>query len=176
MQYYNNEGWIGEGAGSQSATGYKPDIFNQTSSTYAEIKPYSNPGIADAETAMDNYSDAFTSANKFAPDGFQPDGTWNPPYSVNVLDPESGQMVEIYLYNEDGVIFYTDSVEQAYDWQLAGADGAETIEDFTEEAPPSIGEAFDAAEELPEFIEGFDTCELSVSLATADIDGMMGAP
>ena len=119
-QYFDRNGWL-RGLGYTRGTSFrKPDIFNVSTFSYLEIKPFSYAGIAAADIAMTLNELAYglkvpyyTGAN---PNGaFFADGLWEPPTTLKA----GGDLY--FLTNIDGVIFYTNIAEEAREIAAAAA-------------------------------------------------------
>ncbi|WP_238385012.1 RHS repeat-associated core domain-containing protein [Hahella chejuensis] len=77
----------------------KPDILDIQNKRYAEVKPLSISGIASGTTQMKAYDSAYGKFGLSREIGFFP-------------APTSVQGTEVYFFNSDGVIFYTDDDDE----------------------------------------------------------------
>ena len=79
----------------------KPDIFDFTQQTFAEIKPLSPSGVASGKIQIALYARAFGPTGVWQHAPFVPDILWAP--NPTLVD---GRYVK--FFNSQGVIFYTD--------------------------------------------------------------------
>ena len=82
----------------------KPDIFNGPALRYAEIKPLSFKGIAEAWIQIEAYDKAYGKL------GFSRETSWPPTFTGAFL---AGNW--IVYFNIDGIIFYSDAVDDIKD-------------------------------------------------------------
>ena len=84
----------------------KPDILNARKKTYVEIKPLSISGIGKAGFQMAVYGVSLGAV------GYRPEREWQPiPPLVAIKDTSTGTPTAVIVFNVEGVLFYTDSVD-----------------------------------------------------------------
>jgi RHS repeat-associated protein len=106
-----------------SLTSYlKPDIQNDYSKTYLEIKPLSTSGIVKGEAKI------LLDASVYTWMGYSPEPGWKP--SSPFITVGSQQML---IFNCAGVVFYTDAVDNAED--LLGALTFQALKDVIKRNP-----------------------------------------
>jgi RHS repeat-associated protein len=106
--------------GSKSWTS-KPDIFNRTQRSYAEIKPNTFRGKKDGTDQLNAYSDAFRTF------GYKPEPTW--PVAPRMLS-FNGLVVSYWHDDLPGLILYG---AEARDRQMVPAFVRQAIESYSEE-------------------------------------------
>jgi hypothetical protein len=159
----------------------KPDILDVFRFKYAEIKPFTLYGITTGFLQIEKYDRVYgPGALNYSRDTSWPGGGFN----FTVVNG-----VELFFWNVDGIIFYTDQTEEADELEdsVKNEESAlkelENLEENTNEADESIE---DSAEDQVGDIEGeaageaedvglVDNADLGAELGIDVLDGLEGA-
>jgi YD repeat-containing protein len=95
-------------------TSLKPDIFDAANDGYAEIKPLSFPGITGGLVQILTYDRAY-GENGFLHLGYHRITNWPVSPTLATVVAADGETDEIAYFNVDGLIFYTNLVEDYED-------------------------------------------------------------
>jgi hypothetical protein len=162
----------------------KPDIFDVFNHKYAEIKPFSFRGVTTGFAQILTYDEAYG-----------PDGPAHLNYTRETSWPGGGYNftvvngVELFFFNVQGLIFYTDQTEESEEIEENVKDeksafrelrelDAKTDEADEEEADAE-GDEFDSIEEQAEHevndVAGSEEADLGDEVAIDTLDGLEGA-
>ncbi len=142
----------------------KPDIFNGPALRYAEIKPLSFPGIAEAWVQIETYDLAYGKL------GFSRETSWPSTFSGAYL---AGDW--IVYFNVDGIIFYSDAVDDIKDLKNI-RNPSTAYQVLRGLVSKNINAAIDFSRQIASKLGLADEAEVEDEVGIATEDSALGAP
>jgi YD repeat-containing protein len=154
----------------------KPDIFDVTRFVYAEIKPFTSYGVISGFAQMAAYDRAYGQTLNYTRDTSWPDGGLN----FTVVNG-----VQLFFFNVQGIIFYTDFTDDAEEIDETVTDRNSALEEVSSLNDDSDAEEDEIEQEEIEDVEGeaddeagdvgaSDEADIDDDLGEAGLDGLEG--
>ena len=152
----------------------KPDIYDPLNQGYAEIKPLSFPGVTSGLLQIVSYDEVYGMNGELGLNYHRiTDWPASPTFATVVA--ADGESDEVVYFNVDGLIFYTNLVEDVEDLKQL-RNPSQLYQFLRDSVKNKVQDIVDTVKNLVKKLSGEEDADLADTEAAATLDSAEGAP
>jgi YD repeat-containing protein len=151
----------------------KPDIYDPLNQGYAEIKPLSFPGVASGLLQIESYDEVYGLRGELELD-YHRITNWPASPTFATVVAVDGESDEVVYFNVDGLIFYTNLVEDVEELKQL-RDPSQVYQFLRNSVKEQIENIQETVQNFEKQIVGEEEADLGATEAAATLDSVEGA-